>query len=79
MHRILIAATKLNQIVLDPFFGTGTTGAVAKRLGRNFIGIEREEDYVKLARQRINRVKKLWKMNYLQCASENYLEFPLAG
>ena len=59
LHRILIAATKLNQIVLDPFFGTGTTGAVAKRLGRNFIGIEREEDYVKLARQRINRVKKI--------------------
>ena len=59
LHRILIAATKLNQIVLDPFFGTGTTGAVAKRLGRNFIGIEREEVYVKLARQRINRVKKI--------------------
>ena len=45
LHRILIASTKPGDIVLDPFFGTGTTGAVAKRLGRQFIGIERDPDY----------------------------------
>jgi modification methylase len=39
--------------VLDPFFGTGTTGAVARRLGRRWIGIEREKRYVKVARERI--------------------------
>src|SRR3546814_13699399 len=40
-------------IVLDPFFGTGTTGAVARRLGRHWIGIEREEDYCEVALERI--------------------------
>ena len=53
LYRILLATTKPGDEVLDPFFGTGTTGAVAKRLGRNFIGIEREGDYVELARERI--------------------------
>jgi modification methylase len=53
LHRVLLAATKPGDLVLDPFFGTGTTGAVAKRLGRRYIGIEREKDYVSLARQRI--------------------------
>jgi modification methylase len=46
-------------VVLDPFFGTGTTGAVAKRLGRLFIGIERDPDYAKAARERIDRVQPL--------------------
>jgi modification methylase len=45
--------------VLDPFFGTGTTGAVAKKLGRHFIGIEAEADYAEAAMQRIGRVKKI--------------------
>ena len=45
LHRILIASRKPGDIVLDPFFGTGTTGAVAKRLGRRFVGIERDEIY----------------------------------
>ena len=42
LHRVLVATTKPGDVVLDPFFGTGTTGAVAKMLGREFIGIERE-------------------------------------
>src|SRR5690606_28632743 len=41
------------DVVLDPFFGTGTTGAVAKRLGRDWIGIEREQDYIAVAEERI--------------------------
>ena len=57
LHRVLLAATKPGDLVLDPFFGTGTTGAVAKRLGRRFIGIEREKDYAKLARARIAAVE----------------------
>jgi modification methylase len=52
LHRILLASTRPGEVVLDPFFGTGTTGAVAKRLGRRFIGIERESGYVALARAR---------------------------
>ena len=53
LYRILLACTKPGDVVLDPFFGTGTTGAVARRLGRRWIGIEREAEYVKVARQRI--------------------------
>ena len=45
-------------MVLDPFFGTGTTGAVAKMLGRDFIGIEREDAYRQIARDRIDRVRR---------------------
>ena len=53
LYRILLACTKPGDIVLDPFFGTGTTGAVARRLGRRWIGIEREPSYVKVAHERI--------------------------
>ena len=54
LYRILLACTKPGDVVLDPFFGTGTTGAVARRLGRRWIGIEREPGYVKVARERID-------------------------
>ena len=57
LHRIILATTNPGDTVLDPFFGTGTTGAVAKRLGRNWIGIERDVDYVKAAEERIAKVK----------------------
>jgi modification methylase len=53
LYRILLACTKPGDLVLDPFFGTGTTGAVARRLGRKWIGIERERKYVKVANERI--------------------------
>ncbi len=56
LHRVLLASTNPGDIVLDPFFGTGTTGAVAKRLGRRWIGIERDTDYVAAATERIGRV-----------------------
>ena len=53
IYRVLLASTKPGDVVLDPFFGTGTTGAVAKRLGRRWIGIEREPDYCAAAAARI--------------------------
>ena len=53
LYRLLLATTNPGDVVLDPFFGTGTTGAVAKRLGRRFIGIEREPAYVDVAKERI--------------------------
>ena len=56
LHRVLLAATRPGDVVLDPFFGTGTTGAAAKRLGRHFIGIERDEGYAKVAEKRIRAV-----------------------
>jgi modification methylase len=53
LYRVLLACTKPGDVVLDPFFGTGTTGAVARRLGRHWIGIEREPAYIAVAEQRI--------------------------
>jgi modification methylase len=59
LYRVLMAATKPGDLVLDPFFGTGTTGAVAKRLGRRYIGIERDPAYAKVAEERLATVRKL--------------------
>ena len=56
LHRVVLASTRPGDVVLDPFFGSGTTGAVAKRLGRRFIGIERNAEYAKIARARVARV-----------------------
>ncbi|ABQ70914.1 site-specific DNA-methyltransferase [Rhizorhabdus wittichii] len=53
LYRVMLACTEPGDLVLDPFFGTGTTGAVARRLGRRWIGIEREDKYIKVATQRI--------------------------
>jgi len=59
LHRVLLSTTKPGDTVLDPFFGTGTTGAAAKQLGRHFIGIEREEDYAEAALARIDATQRL--------------------
>ncbi len=59
LSRILLAASNPGDVVLDPFFGSGTTGAAAKKLGRAFIGIEREAAYAKAASKRIARVETL--------------------
>src|SRR5580693_8053313 len=56
LHRVILATTRPGDVILDPFFGTGTTGSVAKRLGRRFIGIEQNPGYVSLARSRIDQV-----------------------
>ena len=59
LYRILVACTRPGDVVLDPFFGTGTTGAVAKLLGRQWIGIEREAKYVRVAQERIDNLLPL--------------------
>src|SRR6202007_2683126 len=56
LHRVILASSKPGDVILDPFFGTGTTGAAAKRLARRFIGIEREDAYVKVATTRIAKI-----------------------
>jgi modification methylase len=58
LHRVIVAATKPGDVILDPFFGSGTTGAVAKRLGRRFVGLERDEAYAAVARKRIADVRR---------------------
>ncbi|MEM8649216.1 MAG: site-specific DNA-methyltransferase [Pseudomonadota bacterium] len=57
LHRVIMSSTKPGDTILDPFFGSGTTGAVAKRLGRNFVGIDREDKYIDAAIERINSVE----------------------
>jgi modification methylase len=57
LHRVILASTVAGDCVLDPFFGSGTTGAVAKRLGRRFIGIERDPGYIRLAQARIDAIE----------------------
>ncbi len=59
LHRVLLASTDAGDLVLDPFFGTGTTGAVAKKLGRDFIGLEQDETYAKGAQERIDAITPL--------------------
>ena len=57
LYRVLLASTQPGDVVLDPFFGSGTTGAVAKKLGRNFIGLEREDEYIDYAQARIDAIE----------------------
>jgi len=57
LYRVIMSSTKPGDVILDPFFGSGTTGAAAKLLGRHFIGIDRDKTYVKYAEQRIDHTK----------------------
>jgi modification methylase len=59
LARVILSSSRPNDVVLDPFFGTGTTGAVATRLGRRFIGIERDAAYAAAAEARISSVQPL--------------------
>ncbi|HEY5730049.1 MAG TPA: site-specific DNA-methyltransferase [Anaerolineales bacterium] len=56
LYRVIMSSSNIGDVILDPFFGSGTTGAVAKMLGRNWIGIERDKKYVKVAQKRIDAV-----------------------
>ena len=59
LHRILLATSNKNDLVLDPFLGSGTSAAVAKKLGRNYFGIEKEKNYFKAAEERIKAAKPI--------------------
>jgi modification methylase len=73
LHRVLVGTTNPGDVVLDPFFGTGTTGAVAKMLGREFIGIEREAAYREVATKRLAKVRK-YDRNALQVTTPKRAE-----
>ena len=66
LHRIIISSTNKGEVILDPFFGTGTTGAVAKKLGRNFIGIEQNAKYALEAEKRIRLVEEIESKELIQ-------------
>ena len=59
LYRTIIAATNVGDIVLDPFFGSGTTGAVAKKLGRQYVGIEKDKSYAAIAKKRIGTIRQI--------------------
>jgi DNA modification methylase len=79
LYRILLASTNPGDVVLDPFFGTGTTGAVARKLKRHFIGIERDPDYIKLASKRISLVKPSPDVSLSQAGSRNRPRIPFGA
>ena len=59
MYRIILSSTNKGDIILDPFLGSGTTAVVAKKLQRNFIGIEQDKEYISLAKKRLKQTKVL--------------------
>jgi len=59
LQRVILSSTKPGDVVLDPFFGTGTTGAVAKKLGRKYIGLEQDRRYIELATERLAKTERL--------------------
>ncbi|MDC3186303.1 DNA methyltransferase [Candidatus Pelagibacter sp.] len=59
LHRVLLASTNKDDMILDPFLGSGTTATVAKKLGRNYFGIEKEKNYFKAAEKRIKNAKPI--------------------
>ena len=70
LHRILLASTNKDDFVFDPFLGTGTTAVVAKKLGRNYFGIENEKKYFEAAKQRLERTMKI-EDHYLDTIKNN--------
>lgn len=69
LTRVILSSTSPGDIVLDPFFGSGTTGAVAKRFGRNWIGIDREPTYISAAQKRIDSIDEISDINLLTTVS----------
>ena len=70
LHRAILAATNPGDIVLDPFFGTGTTGAVAKKLGRKYLGLEQDPDYVRIAHKRLREIAGAVDLSLVQTPSK---------
>ena len=70
LHRAILASTNPGDIVLDPFFGTGTTGAVAKKLGRRYLGLEQNPDYARVARKRLEKITGTVDLNLVQTPSK---------
>ena len=70
LHRILLASSKKNDLILDPFLGSGTTAVVSKKLGRNYFGIEKEKNYFDEVKKRLDKTKVI-KDEYLDTIENN--------
>ena len=73
LYRVILSSTDVGDLILDPFFGSGTTGAIAKNLGRNYIGIERDIDYANLAEQRLARTHRISNDEFLHTPTKKDL------
>ena len=73
LARVILSSTKRGDVILDPFFGTGTTGAVAKRLGRHYIGIEQDKGYVDLATDRLASITPIIEDSLIETAEKRAL------
>jgi len=78
LRRVILSTTKKGDIVLDPFFGTGTTGFVAKTLGRQFIGIEKEQEYIEAAQQRLEKAVQV-SLEWHEVAEEKVSRVPFSA
>lgn len=74
LHRVILSSTDPGDVVLDPFSGTGTTAAVAKRLGRKYIGLEREESYYKVSQKRLREIPEAGDAEALQVTTSKRKE-----
>jgi len=70
LYRIILATTNKDDVILDPFLGTGTTAVVAKKLSRNYFGIEKDKKYFEAADERISKVKVI-EESYLDTLKNN--------
>ena len=70
LHRAILSSSRVGDVILDPFFGSGTTGVVAKKLARKYIGIEREKNYVEIADKRIREVPDTGDISLLDTPSK---------
>lgn len=70
LHRVILSSTNPDDVIVDPFFGTGTTGAAARKLGRHFIGFEQDPDYVTLARERLRGIAPIEDLDLLGTPSK---------
>ncbi len=73
LYRVVLSSTEVGDVILDPFFGSGTTGAIAKQLGRDYIGIEREKNYVNLAEKRLEQTRRLSEEEFLRTPAKKDL------
>ncbi|MBT6095624.1 MAG: site-specific DNA-methyltransferase [Rhodospirillaceae bacterium] len=73
LYRVVLSSTDVGDVILDPFFGSGTTGAVAKKLGRKYIGLERDTEYAKLAEKRLSRTQRVCEEEFLRTPTKKDL------
>ncbi|MAH84802.1 MAG: modification methylase [Rhodospirillaceae bacterium TMED8] len=73
LYRVIVSSSEVNDLILDPFFGSGTTGAVAKKLGRKYIGLEQDPSYARLAEKRLSQTQRVSEEEFLRTPTKRDL------